>query len=369
MINIQSEICNGCAACSNICPVDAIKMDYDQEGFLYPFFDSTICIKCEQCLKVCPVINEQKEQKTSRLRTFAAWSNNNEIRLLSTSGGIFSELALKVLQKGGCVSGAKYTKGFVVKHDLINIESELHQLMQSKYVQSEIGYIYRLIKKKLEEDRWVLFVGTPCQVVGLSNYLTKKYDNLILVDFICRGVNSGKAFKCYLESLMNEYDSEIKRVWFKNKKNGWNKFGTKIDFLNGEYYFADRYKDPFMVGYLKHNLYMRPSCHQCKFKSVERNSDITLADYWGVKLRDESLDIEKGTSLIIAHSEKALKIIDEIKSNIYLEESSLEEAITNNLCAIESTKAGQYRNYFFEKVKETDFLDLINKITDMEAKQ
>jgi coenzyme F420-reducing hydrogenase beta subunit len=361
---IEKEKCTGCGVCSNICPNSCIDMVSDSEGFLYPSTDLNNCINCGVCEKTCPVTNGIESENKPRPPAYAAWSLDKDIRFNSTSGGIFTELAKKIISDGGYVVGARYNDRHLVEHCIINDNEDISLLRQSKYVQSSSGNIYKEVKAFLKKDKTVMFVGTPCQCAGLVSFLGREHDNLLLCDFICRGVNSPKAYIKYLESMENEYDSLIKKVWFKNKINGWNKFCTKIEFENGKEYYADRHTDLFMVGFLKYNLYMRKSCSNCSFKGFPRNSDITLADFWGVKLQDETYDTDKGTSLVILSSDKGQKYFYNINNSIYKERSNLRKAISFNLCAVDSIYMGGMRQYFFEEIDKLDFSHIMNTIIE-----
>ena len=359
---IDKEKCTGCGVCGNICPNGCIDMVSDNEGFLYPEINSDNCISCGICEKTCPVINKIKIENNPAPSAYAAWSLDESIRFNSTSGGIFSELAKKIISEGGYVAGARYNDRHLVEHCVINDGDDIVLLRQSKYVQSNSGSIYREVKEILNMDKPVLFVGTPCQGAGLISFLGRKYDNLLLCDFICRGANSPKAYIKYLESLENEYNSPVKKVWFKNKINGWNKFCTKIEFENGREYYADRYTDLFMVGFLKYNLYMRPSCSSCSFKGFTRCSDITLADFWGVELENKELDTDKGTSLVIINSDRGKYYFDQLHEKIYNEKKDIESAVKFNMCAVESILKGKNREYFLNRVDSEDFSSIIKEI-------
>ncbi len=362
MVNLKKGDCTGCGACTNICPICNIEMTADSEGFLYPLTDINKCLDCGLCDSVCPIINKLEDMNEFEPKVYAACSLDNEVRMNSTSGGLFTEFAKLIIAESGFVAGARYNNMHMAEHYITSSEREIPLLRQSKYVQSEIGSIPQNIKMLLDKNETVLFVGTPCECAGLLSFLGKRYKNLLLCDFICRGVNSPKAYLAYLKSLEKRYDSIIKKVWFKNKINGWNNFCTKIEFENGREYYADRYSDLFMCGYLKYNLYMRPSCSNCNFKGFPRLSDITLGDFWGIKLKDESIDIEKGISLVIINSYKGQKYFDRLSGRIFREESALETALTNNQCAIKSVNTGEYRDYFFSLIDNVDFAKLMTEI-------
>lgn len=358
---LDKEECTACAACVNICPKKCIYMERDEEGFEYPKIDKEKCINCGLCEKICPIINNKKQYENSKPRIYAAWSLDEEIRYNSTSGGIFSEIAKIILNKNGFICGARYNEQNLVEHTIVNDNEGLKKIRQSKYTQSSIGLVYVKIKELLEKENWVLFCGTPCECAGLLNFLGKDYEKLVICDFVCRGSNSPKVYMKFLNYLESKYKSKIKKVWFKNKTYGWNRFSTKIEFENGKEYLKDRYSDLYIRGYIEENLYMRPSCSNCKFKGMSRKSDITLADFWGVKLEHKGMDIEKGTSLVMVNSKKGEEIFEEIKSNIFFEEKTIEEALEKNPSIIKEAKKSKNRDEFMNQLDDMPINKLIKK--------
>jgi coenzyme F420-reducing hydrogenase beta subunit len=330
-------------------------MKPDTEGFPYPSIDSNLCNKCSQCYSFCPALNSTKAHKTDdAVKVYAAWSLDNEVRYDSTSGGIFTELAKQVIEGGGCAAGVKYNAGHLAEHVLIYKTDDIYLLRQSKYIQSETKDIFIKVKAELRKGRQVLFSGTPCQCAGMRHYLQAEYKNLILCDFICRGVNSPSVYLKYLQELESNYNAKIKQVWFKNKTNGWNNFGTKIIFDDGREYFASRDEDPFMYGYIKKglNLYMRPSCGICKFKGVERPVDITLGDFWGMKTKPDY-----GVSMVMIHSVRGGDCFEKIRPRIYSEERCINDVPAYNKCLTDSSVPNGMRNNFWESFYHNGFLN------------
>ncbi|MDL2288688.1 Coenzyme F420 hydrogenase/dehydrogenase, beta subunit C-terminal domain [Oscillospiraceae bacterium OttesenSCG-928-F05] len=358
---IDKSDCTGCWACYNQCPAECITMKEDAEGFKYPSVDAAVCVQCGGCVKSCPSINPvDVSQHRSEPRVYAAWSLDEEIRQNSTSGGAFSEIAKLLLEGGGYVCGAEYDSNHQVRHCVINHVDQLNRLRQSKYVQSDTGMVFREIREHLDASKDVLFCGTPCQCAGLRKYLNRDYSNLYSVDFICRGSNSPLVYRKFLHYLENAYHSKVTRVWFKNKAFGWNRFSTRIDFEDGGVYLRDRHSDTYIRGYIEANLYMRDSCGACKYKSLPRVSDITLGDFWGVKLSDDSLDTDKGTSVVMLNSPKGERLFDGAKRNLFFEEKTVEDVYKKNKCLFESPKLNRHKKTFFE---DMDRLDLIENIS------
>ncbi len=348
----------GCHACYNVCPKNAIEMYEDEEGFKYPKVNSEKCINCGLCEKICPMINVTKNNNFERPKVYAAWSQNQEVRLDSTSGGIFSELANIIFDEGGYICGAIYNKEWKVEHILTNDRTELEDIRSSKYLQSNINNIYRQIKEKLNENKKVLFCGSPCQVSGLSNYLNKDYENLYTCDFICRGMNSPKIFKMYINNLEEKYKAGVKKVKFKNKIHGWHNFSTRIEFENGKVYIGNRYIDSFMVGYLKYTAFMRPACYECRFKGFPRKGDITLADFWGIEKINKQLDNDMGTSMVLVNSHKGQELFDKTRNKIKFQEINSQDVFNDNVCTYKSPDRTEAREKVFENIDQMNYKEL-----------
>lgn len=351
----------GCNACYNVCPKDAIEMYEDEEGFKYPQINEKKCIKCGLCEKICPMINETIRNNFSVPKVYAAWTQNQHIRLDSTSGGIFSELANQVFDENGYVCGAVYNKEWRVEHILTKNKLELENIRSSKYLQSDINNIYRQIKSKLDDKNKILFCGSPCQVAGLYNYLKKGYDNLYTCDFICRGMNSPKIFTMYINNLEDKYRSKVKKVKFKNKIHGWHNFSTRIEFENGKVYIGNRYVDSFMVGYLKYTAFMRPACYECRFKGFPRKGDITLADFWGIEKINKKLDNDMGTSMVLINSNKGQELFEKIKNNIVCENIESRDVFKDNICTYKSPDRTKSRELVFENIDNMTYKELCEK--------
>lgn len=363
-LNIEKIKCTGCGVCKSICPSAAISMARDLEGFWYPDVDEDRCSACGSCINVCPISQEiiSENQNESQVEIYAAWSLDKENRFLSTSGGIFSEFALAVLKEGGVVCGASYDGVYEVRHVLIDNRAELEKLRQSKYVQSNMGEIYKEIAAQLSQGKSLLFCGNPCQCQAVFNYCKEckvNIEKLYLIDFICRGSNSPKVYEKFLKELEKEYQSVVNKVWFKNKTYGWNCFSTKIEFENGASYLKDRYHDTFIRGYIEENLYIRPSCADCNFKGFNRISDITLGDFWGVQLRELSKERDGGTSMVMLHTEKGKGLWNTILDRVWSAEKTLKEVTAGNSCFAHSVKYGEHREEF---MKDLDRIPVIENI-------
>lgn len=327
MIQENKANCVGCYGCYNACPKEAIVMEEDEEGFRYPIVQQEKCIQCEACSRVCPVIHSIPDAKEQMPYTYAAINEDWNIRRESSSGGIFHLLANYVLKQGGVVYGAGFNDQWEVEHQVAENLTELAKLYMSKYVQSRIEDTYYKVEKNLESGRQALFVGTPCQCVALKCYLKKEYNNLILVDFICHGVPSPKVWRRY--RTWRTKGKEIERISFRNK-----------------YLAEDLNHDLYLKGFLQ-NLYLRPSCHQCKFCHKNRPTDLTLADFWGVQDVLPEMYDGKGTSLVFIHSAKGKELFESLPAKKM--KTEFDRAIQYNPSMVRPSIPSKNRQRFFEE--------------------
>ena len=345
--------CCGCTACVNVCPKNCISMSADREGFLYPVVDFVKCIDCGLCEQVCPVLRPVKNETEPLV--YAAVNNDESVRLQSSSGGIFTLLAESVLDRGGIVFGACFDQNWNVVHDYTETKEGLAKFRGSKYVQSHVGNCFIQVKTFLDSGREVLFSGTPCQVAGLKNYLRKPYSNLFTVDLVCHGVPSPEVWKKYLQETVSRaygikkkkvvnFGDYISDISFRAKDKGWKNFTVKIIFRNGKIEMMPFFENPYMKAFLS-NLSLRPSCYACPVKLHHVQSDISLADFWGVNEINPELDDDKGCGLVLINCVEKHWLID--RRNCYFAQHNLDEIIPFNLCIVHSVKEPANRKFFF----------------------
>lgn len=325
MIRIErKQDCCGCEACRQICPKACITMQRDEQGFLYPNVNESNCIDCGLCEKVCPVINQSYGHKP--ISTFAAKHLNEEIRMNSSSGGIFSALSEETINAGGIVFGACFDEEFNVIHNYATTLVDCKHFRGSKYVQSRIGDSYIHCEKFLKEGKLVLFSGTPCQVAGLKKYLRKEYPNLLTIDVVCHGVPSPVVWQEYLKSKFG--NNKPLYINFRDKqKLGWNKFGLKI--ITSKKQINQYHKNNnYMLCFLS-DLCLRPSCYSCSAKAGKGNSDITLGDWWGLNYVHPEFFDNIGCTLILCNTQKGLDALNKL-NNIRTINSDYNEALKYN---------------------------------------
>ena len=359
MIDIkEKDKCCGCYACYNICPKNAIEMKVDEKGFKYPFVNKDKCINCGLCEKVCPIINKTKIDNEPK--AYACINNDDKVRSASSSGGIFTLLAENILSKSGVVFGAAFDENMIVKHFMVDRPEDLYKFRGSKYVQSQIGDTYKLAKKALEEGKYVLFTGTPCQIEGLKSYLMKDYDKLYTQDIICHGVPSPLVWEKYKNGIEGKENDKIINVNYRNKENSWKLFDISINLKNGKIIKERAHTNLYMEVFLK-NVCLRDSCYKCTFKCINRKSDITLADFWGIQRVKPEFDDDKGTSLVIVNSKKGQDLFESIKDKIRYEETDIKEAIKYNPSMITSVSLPNTRENFFKDINNMDIESAIKK--------
>ncbi len=357
MVDIkEKENCCGCFACFNVCPKSAIEMKEDKYGFKYPVIDKEKCINCGLCDKMCPILN--KSEIKNEPQAYACVNKNEEVRLQSSSGGMFSAIAEYILNNNGVVFGAGFDDEFNVKHICIENREELWKLRTSKYVQSYIGNTYKQAKAFLENKRIVLFTGTPCQIEGLYAFLGKNYENLFTQDLICHGVPSPKVWDKYKEYRKHcDKKSPIKINFRSKNMMNWNNYAMEFIYKKTKRYFKLKDEDLFQRAFIN-DVCLRDSCYNCSFKKYNRISDITLADFWGIKRIIPDMYSEKGVSLMIINSNKGLKLLNVIKDNCImrkLSEEEFAEALNNNKSYLTSAKRNPNRERFFEQLDSDKF--------------
>lgn len=365
---INKQQCTGCTSCASICPKQCITMIKDSEGFSYPEIDFSKCIECQLCEQLCPTIQPNILQ--DNIRVYAVINRDDLVRKESTSGGFFSALAEHFLNKDGYVIGAGYDEQYVVKHMIVNNKNDLSKLREAKYAQSELNDCFIKVKELLNKNQYVLFSGTPCQVGGLKSYLRKDYERLITVDLVCHGVASPLVWEKYVKYRSHHDNNDIlpQHIHLRSKVSGWSQYGYSVvfDYTNKQYQIINS-QDSFMKAFVS-NMCLRPSCYDCPFKGLDRVSDFTLGDYWGIWDQLPDMDDNKGTSLVFVHGIKGHKMFDAVKDHCIYQEVNSQTSIKQNPSVLVSSLRNKNRDTFIEDVKKLDFEEVIQKYNLFEKK-
>ena len=358
----EANLCTGCTACASVCPHSCISMRADEEGFARPVVDEKRCVECGLCTKACPVLSAP--DKNPIPLAFAAKNREETVRAMSTSGGVFTLLAEKVLAQGGVVIGAGYDADFKVEHQLVDSPEMLPRLRGAKYAQSDLRGIFPQVKTLLSQGQKVLFSGTPCQVSGLRAYLGKDDPNLLLVDLVCHGVPSPAVWEKYL-SWRSEQNGDGLRpatVNLRSKDTGWSTYSVDIRWPYGKSYTATNREDPYIRAFVG-DLCLRPSCYRCSCKGLTRCADFTLGDYWGVWDQAPSLNDNKGTSIVLVHSAKARALWEEISAGMTVLAVDSRSCMDQNPAALRSALLdSENRALFLHRYDTEDFAALVEEI-------
>lgn len=341
---ISKDACTGCGLCTAVCPKSAIAMVADGEGFLYPRCSVALCINCGICLQECPSRIELPMENTPKF--YEAKAKENSVRKASTSGGIFSLLAQKVLEAQGCVYGAGFEDGSCrVVHRRADNMTELRALSDSKYVQSRIDPVFALLQKDLEARKMVLFSGTPCQVHAVRQFAEKRKfsEKLLLCDIVCHGCPSPAIYEEHLAFLEKKYKMNIASVKFRDKEYGWSKSCQRI--LKATSTEGTVFQDTsYYQLYFSYGVLSRPVCEKCRYCTPNRVSDITLGDFWGCQALEND---ELGISLLVTNTEKGKRALSDIREHVVLAESSMDVASRENIHLKQPSVSGPWRKPFW----------------------
>lgn len=327
--------CFGCELCKDICPVHAIEMVEDGDGFKYPKIDKEKCIKCGLCEKSCIYRKKvEKDKNTDFPLVYAATYTDNEVLENSSSGGIFTALYKYVISNKGYVVGVKYNENMVAEYDISDKEKDIEKFRGSKYVAANINDVRKKVKEKLESGKLVLFTGNPCQIKALKTYLNKDYDNLYLVEIICHGTPSPKVFRLYIKYLEEKYKSKVIDFKFRDKEKGWatsNLSTIRVILEDGreltEPALYNNYNRAFLNNYI-----LRPGCHNCELTGDNGLADMTIGDFWGIEeIMPKFAKREKnGISIVKINTIKGNKLFEDICKNLEYYESNFKDGYRYN---------------------------------------
>ncbi|MBN1947000.1 MAG: Coenzyme F420 hydrogenase/dehydrogenase, beta subunit C-terminal domain [Bradymonadales bacterium] len=303
---VTNARCTGCAGCFNTCPEGAIDMVLSREGFYRPVVNHDLCTDCGLCLKRCPELS-WRAPLVPPPAVYAAWSTNDEVRVHSSSGGVFSELARRILDQGGAVAGCAWNERWEPEHVLVDSWDGVARLRGSKYIPSRMGSVIRQIETLATNKEEVLFCGTPCQVAAVDIALSRKARaKVVLADLVCHGLPSLKAFRQYVDHW---FGGDLQSYEFRAKTTGWSASRVRARTRSGRSYDVRVSGDPFQRAFQVYHVSMMEACYDCRFQGGARAGDVTLGDFWGVpgEWRDD-----RGVSVVLANTAKGRSLVEEI---------------------------------------------------------
>lgn len=356
--------CVGCGLCSEVCPKQCIKIEYDKNGFLQPTIDFEKCVDCGICKNKCPVC--KKTDRTEPITAFAVKAKDEESRLKSASGGAAATFAKTVIDNGGCFSGVVYDNEFNVVHEICDNVQKIDLFRDSKYVQSDMNDIYKKIGGLLNRGKRVFATGTPCQIAALRSCFGSEKDNLILCDFVCNGVPTPNLLKKYITLLEYNENKKVRNIYLRDKTNGWQKSNVKVEFDDGSSKIISRDNCEF-YNVFAFNIALRNSCYNCKFKNFNIASDITIGDYWGIDKKYPEFNDDKGCSLVMLNTERGRRFFEEAADSFDIIETGTEFAVETHPKLLKSVGKNFYRENFLSEMQKADspqkFKNVVKKYT------
>ena len=316
------DACTGCSACASICPTNSISMREDREGFFQPHIDKNTCIKCHKCEKTCPIISPITIPTDFETQAYAAINKDEDVRMRSSSGGMFYALAKWTIEQGGVVFGATF-EGIHLNHQYAETLDEVQRFMGSKYIQSNVANTYNLVKEFLNAGRRVLYSGTPCQIAGLKKYLGREYDKLLTVDLICYGVPSPAIWEKYIKRKLKQLKAkDICNISFRHNTD----YRLSFDFIDNKHIRGQFDEDSIQNDYYAFftRRIFRASCYRCQFRSIGvSHSDFTIGDCWNAPTDHENMVDGKGISTIVIQTKSAYNTFEQIKNDFELDKEDI----------------------------------------------
>lgn len=339
----DKDMCAGCMACLEKCPKNCISI-VDSLLAYNAVIDEEKCINCNACHEVCQTNHPAPSRVT--LEWKEGWSYDSEIRKQSSSGGLASAIEKAFVADGGIVCSCAFKDGRF-GFDFAENQDEVNKFVGSKYVKSNPAGIYKRVSKELRNGRKVLFVGLPCQVAAMINFVGKKNaENLYTVDLICHGTPSPKV----LEKFLNQHGTDIykmKDISFRRKV----KFHVKGD---SKYFSTPGTMDKYSIAFLNCVCYTE-NCYSCNYAKRDRVSDLTVGDNWGSGLPIDEL--RKGVSLILCQTDKGRQLLN--NSQLTLREVDVEKAVAHNGQLKHPSNKPNSRQLFFDEILRDNSFDRI----------
>ncbi len=363
VVNCDKLDCCGCTACAQICEQDAIRMEADAEGFLYPLRDEEKCVFCGRCSAVCPVLSAVATCDEPKAR-YAAKYRDEAIRMQSASGAAYTALSDYVLEHEGIVYGVVFDADWSVAYTRITDKAGRDRSRGSKYVQSRLGDTFRQVKADLDDGRLVLFVGPACYVAGLKQYSSLSCENsagsLLTVDMVCHGAPSPRVWKDHVAFLNEQYPGEWKAYNFRDKTIDWHVVHSTLTLEDGK--VSDTRALNAYTGLYFGEYISRPACHRCRYTNLKRPGDLTIGDCWGVQETHPDFVDENGVSLVMVNTAAGADLFEHVRQQFDLILLAEGECIQPQLRA--PATPAEARGEFWEMYEEKGYEACLKKYTN-----
>lgn len=360
------ENCTGCGICRAVCASKAIVMRANEEGFLYPEVDTDLCRECDKCYTMCPISENNRNERYKSIAVYACQAKDKRLLIEATAGGLFPVLAERIIQIGGSVYGAAYNEHMEVVHQRAVDMDGVAKFNGSKYVQSDISPVLESVRADLIAGCKVLFSGTPCQIDALKLFCSDICsDNLYTLDVVCYGVPSPGVFASYLSSIEKKYKAKIYDYRFRDKHSyGWSHTTViKMRERQGSERVIEEKNYqcfPYYRMFARRDCF-RKACYTCSYTNLNRCSDITTGNFWGIENISSKFDTYLGVSMALINTKKGNQLFGSVMDEVICEQRSIAEAVAANDALVKSVPYQKRRDRIYKYFSKRGFDRMIQK--------
>lgn len=345
--------CTACGACTAACPKYCIHFKRNAEGFDFPTIDAENCVSCGRCVAVCP--NNVDFDVPAAHCAWAFQEADGEARK-SSSGGAFHALALNVLAQDGAVYGFAFEGNRLVMSRATDAK-ELEALRGSKYVQGIMSNSHRSIASDISAGVQTLVCGTPCQIAGVGTLFgPEARKHALLVDVICHGVPAPGIFEQHAAWLSKKNRSLLAEISFRDKRHAHWLISKhyRYRFADGSEIHGNWKADPFYNAYLKGSI-MRECCYRCRYATLNRISDLTVGDFWGLTKAPEGMSLSEGVSAIVAHTERGVRAVENLRPRGVLSAVNVADVVMGNPNLVRPTMRPKNRDVSYRDIADVGY--------------
>ena len=135
----------------------------------------------------------------------------------------------------------------------------------------------------------------------------------------------------------------------------------RLDFNDGTRFVDSKEVGTFFVGFNKY-LFLRKSCYECRYTGTDRISDITLADFWGIKKsKIIQHEMSMGVSAISLNTDKAKSLINDLREKMVIKPVDPDEVVPYNQAFRKPATINPNREQFFKLFNTVGFDKAVHK--------